>query len=307
MRVLFAGTPQVAVPALAALLASDHEVVGVLTRADAASGRGRKLTPSPVRVAAQAAGLPVITAKPADPDFAPAIRALDAEIAAVVAYGHLLKPAILAVLPFGWLNLHFSLLPAWRGAAPVQHAIIAGDSVTGASVFLLDEGMDTGPVYASIGEPIGPDDTTGTLLDRLAVSGAELLVGVISQIAAGQLTPVPQVGVPILAPKLNPPDAQVDWTQPAIVIDRLIRGCTPAPGAWTTLPDGLRLGLAPGKIRPDVAGLAPGEMQIGKQAVLVGTGSVAVELGLVRPVGKQPMAAEDWARGARLPAEVRLG
>lgn len=306
MRILLAGTPEVAVPALSALLASKHEVVGVLTRADAPSGRGRKVVPSPVRVAAEAAGLPVITAKPSDPDFAARIKALDAEVAAVVAYGHILKPVILALLPHGWLNLHFSILPRWRGAAPVQHAIINGDTSTGASVFLLDAGMDTGPVYATLAEPIRPDDTTGALLNRLAALGSDLLVSVLDGINDGLLTAKPQVGEPTLAPKLTTDAARVDWRQPADVIDRLIRGCTPAPGAWTTLRDGTRLGLQPVVIRPDVTELAVGELRVGKREVLVGTGTCAVALGQVRPVGKQLMAAADWARGARLPEGARF-
>lgn len=334
MRILLAGTPEVAVPALAALLASEHQVVGVLTRADAPTGRGRKLTPSPVRVAGERAGLPVITTAPSEPGFAAQIAALGAEVAAVVAYGHLLKPEVLALLPHGWLNLHFSLLPKWRGAAPVQHAIRNGDTTTGASVFLLDPGMDTGPVYATLTEPLRAHDTTGSVLERLAISGAELLVRVLSRIEHEGLQPHQQVGVPSLAPKLSAADAQVDWTQPAPVIDRLIRSCTPAPGAWTylpadarspsgaclpettrrpdnarlpdnaPLPAGKRLGLAPIELRPDVTDLAPGQVRAGKRVVLVGTGTGAVALGQVRPVGKQPMMATDWARGARLPEGV---
>lgn len=300
MRLLFAGTPDPAVPSLEALLASRHEVVAVLTRADAPAGRGRRLTPSPVRARAEEAGIPVITDVPRGDEFIARLRDLDVDAAPVVAYGHLLRPAVLAVPRLGWINLHFSVLPAWRGAAPVQRAVIAGDEVTGATTFLLDEGMDTGPVLGTATETIRPRDTAGDLLDRLAVSGAGLLVATLDALEEGTLRPQPQPadGVSV-APKLTPDDAQVRWDAPALAVDRLVRGCTPAPGAWTTLPDGARLGLAPVAPRPDVTDLAPGEVRALKKEVLVGTATHAVQLGDVTPVGKRPMPAADWARGAR--------
>ncbi|MFF2622151.1 methionyl-tRNA formyltransferase [Oerskovia jenensis] len=308
MRVLFAGTPDVAVPALDALIDSRHEVVAVLTRADAPSGRGRRLTPSPVRVRAEEAGIPVITDRPRGEEFVARLAALDVDCAPVVAYGEILRREVLDVPRFGWVNLHFSVLPAWRGAAPVQRAIIAGDEVTGATTFLIEEGLDSGPVLGTMTETIRPRDTAGDLLGRLATSGSGLLVATLDAIEDGAASPVVQPAEGIsTAAKLTPEDARVRWARPALAIDRQVRGCTPAPGAWTTLPDGARLGLGPVTPRPDVADLAPGELRAGKREVLVGTGTHAVALGEVAPVGKKHMAATDWARGARLGEHVVLG
>ncbi|QAY71074.1 methionyl-tRNA formyltransferase [Xylanimonas protaetiae] len=311
MRLLFAGTPEAAIPSLQALIASRHDVVAVLTRADAPAGRGRRLVPSPVRVAAEEAGIPVLTDVPRGEEFRAALRDLDVDAAPVVAYGHLLRTEVLAVPRHGWVNLHFSLLPAWRGAAPVQRAIIAGDEITGATTFLLDEGMDTGPVLGTMTEAVRPRDTSGDLLGRLAHAGAGLLVATLDSLEDGALDPQPQPADGVsLAAKLTTADARVDFTDPALAVDRLVRGCTPAPGAWTTVPgpDGAaRLGLGPVTPRPDVTDLKPGELRPGKRDVLVGTATHAVELGLVQPVGKKPMAAADWARGARLSGDVVLG
>ncbi|MHA7133028.1 methionyl-tRNA formyltransferase [Oerskovia turbata] len=308
MRVLFAGTPDVAVPALDALIDSRHEVVAVLTRADAPSGRGRRLAPSPVRVRAEEAGIPVITDRPRGEEFVARLKALDVDCAPVVAYGEILRREVLDVPRLGWVNLHFSVLPAWRGAAPVQRAIIAGDEVTGATTFLIEEGLDSGPVLGTMTETIRPRDTSGDLLGRLAASGAGLLVATLDAIEDGQASPVAQPGEGVsTAAKLTPEDARVRWALPALAIDRLVRGCTPAPGAWTTLPDGARLGLGPVTPRPDVSDLAPGELRAAKREVLVGTGTHAVALGDVAPVGKKHMAATDWARGARLGEHVVLG
>ncbi|MDO8144782.1 methionyl-tRNA formyltransferase [Isoptericola sp. 178] len=305
MRLLFAGTPEPAVPALRALIDSDHEVVAVLTRADARAGRGRRLVPSPVRVAAEEAGLEVITDVPRGEEFVARLRALEVDAAPVVAYGHLLRPDVLAVPRLGWVNLHFSVLPAWRGAAPVQHAVLAGDDVTGATTFLLDDGMDTGPVLGTSTETIRPRDTSGDLLGRLATSGAGLLVATLDALEAGTLSPEPQSpDGASYAPKITAEDALVRWDDPALAVDRRVRAVTPAPGAWTTLPaseegtPGARLGLGPVRPRPDVVDLAPGQVRAGKSEVLVGTATHAVELGEVRPVGKKPMGAADWARGA---------
>ncbi|GAA4727299.1 methionyl-tRNA formyltransferase [Isoptericola chiayiensis] len=305
MRLLFAGTPEPAVPALKALIDSDHEVVAVLTRADARAGRGRRLVPSPVRVAAEEAGIEVITDVPRGEEFVSRLADLDVDAAPVVAYGHLLRPDVLAVPRLGWVNLHFSVLPAWRGAAPVQHAVLAGDEVTGATTFLLDDGMDTGPVLGTATETVRPRDTSGDLLDRLATSGAGLLVATLDALEAGTLSPQPQSpDGASYAPKITSQDALVRWDAPALAVDRRIRAVTPAPGAWTTLPDaddgtpGARLGLGPVRPRGDVADLSPGQVRATKSEVLVGTATHAVELGEVRPVGKKPMAAADWARGA---------
>ncbi|GGM28700.1 methionyl-tRNA formyltransferase [Promicromonospora citrea] len=299
MRLLFAGTPEPALASLDALIGSRHEVVAVLTRADAPSGRGRKLTPSPVRARAEEAGIPVLTDTPRGEEFLTRLRDLDLDVAPVVAYGHLLRPEVLAVPRHGWVNLHFSVLPAWRGAAPVQRALIAGDEVTGATTFLLDEGMDTGPVLGTTTETIRPTDTSGDLLQRLALSGAQLLVATLDALEDGTLQPQPQPadGVSV-APKLTTDDARITWTDPALAVDRLVRGCTPAPGAWTVLPDGSRLGVGPVTPRADVVDLRPGEVRALKREVLVGTATHAVALGEVRPVGKKAMPAPDWARGA---------
>ncbi|MDQ1603414.1 MAG: methionyl-tRNA formyltransferase [Actinomycetota bacterium] len=302
MRVVFAGTPEAAVPSLDALLGSSHDLVAVLTRPDARVGRGRKPAESPVAARAQAAGVPVL--KPArlrDPAVGDELRALEPDCVPVVAYGALVPPALLDLPAHGWVNLHFSLLPAWRGAAPVQHAVLHGDDLTGATTFRLDEGLDTGPVYGVLTEPVRPTDTSGELLDRLARAGAGLLVATLDGIERGELTAVPQSphGVS-LAPKLVPADARVDWNAPALRVDRLVRACTPAPGAWTTLR-GDRVGLGP--VQPldgDAAVLASGQVRVLRNRVLVGCGNgLAVELGEVRPAGRKAMAAADWARGLR--------
>ncbi|GEK20000.1 methionyl-tRNA formyltransferase [Cellulomonas xylanilytica] len=309
MRLLFAGTPAAAVPSLEALLASRHEVVAVLTRPDARSGRGRSSAPSEVKARALEAGLEVLTPqRPRDEDFQARLAELAVDAAPVVAYGALIPPALLDVPTHGWVNLHFSVLPAWRGAAPVQHAIIAGDEVSGASTFRLEAGLDTGPVFGFLTETIRARDTAGDLLGRLAVAGAGLLVQTLDALEEGILSPVVQStdGVS-LAPKLEAEDARVRWTHPAHAVDRLVRGCTPAPGAWTTLPDGSRLGLAPVVPVPDVTDLAPGKLRAGKKEVLVGTGGHAVRLTDVTPQGKRAMAAADWVRGARLDAGTVLG
>ncbi|HEY0186261.1 MAG TPA: methionyl-tRNA formyltransferase [Cellulomonas sp.] len=309
MRLLFAGTPAVALPALDALLDSRHEVVAVLTRPDAPAGRGRTLRPSPVKERALAAGIEVLTPiRLGEDGFADRLRALAPDAAPVVAYGNLVPGWALAVPPHGWVNLHFSVLPAWRGAAPVQHAVISGDEVTGATTFRLERGLDTGPVLGTLTETIRPRDTTGDLLGRLSDAGAGLLVRTLDALEDGILDPVPQPADGVsLAPRLTTDDARVRWEHPALAVDRRVRGCTPAPGAWTVLPDGSRLGLGPVLPVPAVDDLAPGELRAERAEVLVGTGTHAVRLGEVRPAGKRAMAATDWARGARPPAGTVLG
>lgn len=312
MRLVFAGTPAPALPSLAALIESPrHEVVAVLTRPDAPTGRGRRMAPSPVAELAQERGVPVLRPRtPNTDEFVAELAALEPDCCPVVAYGSLLKPAVLAVPRVGWVNLHFSVLPAWRGAAPVQAGIRHGDEVGGATTFLLDEGMDTGPVYGVVTETIGPRETSGELLERLSYSGARLLVATLDGIEDGTLGPVPQPGEGAsLAPKVTVADAEVDWNRPAMAVDRLVRSVTPEPGAWSTL-GGERIGLGP--VRPldageESPGLAPGELRVEKRRVLVGTGGGAVQLGEVRAPGKRPMPAPDWARGARLEPGSRLG
>jgi methionyl-tRNA formyltransferase len=289
------------------LLASDHEVVAVLTRPDARAGRGRTISRSPVAERADAEGLPVLQPRsPREPEFLEQLAALAVDCAPVVAYGALVPPAALDVPRHGWVNLHFSLLPAWRGAAPVQHAIMAGDEVTGASTFRLEAGLDTGPVFGTVTEGIGPRDTAGDLLGRLAVSGAGLLVATLDGIAAGTLVAQPQPSDGIsFAPRIESADARVDWWLPAHLVDRRVRGVTPAPGAWTTWR-GDRLRLGPVQPLPDAA-LEPGEVAVGPDGVLVGAGRGAVRLGDVQPAGKRLLSAEDWARGARPAPGERMG
>lgn len=296
MKVLFAGTPAVALPSLEALQAAGHDIVAVLTRPDAPLGRKRVLTPSPVAARAQELGLPVIKADKIDAGAAAAIAAAAPDVAAIVAYGALIPESALGIPEHGWINLHFSLLPAWRGAAPVQHSIINGDEVTGASTFLLEKGLDTGPVYGTMTETIGAGDTSAALLERLSHSGAVLLAQTIDGLGAGMLSGVPQRGEITLAPKLGLADGHVDWTTPALAINRRVRGVTTEPGAWTMLA-GQRFKLGPVLMRPDVTNLSPATLRIEPKTVLVGTGSHAVELVDVQPAGKKLMKATDWARG----------
>ncbi|NLJ53726.1 MAG: methionyl-tRNA formyltransferase [Intrasporangiaceae bacterium] len=306
MRVVFAGTPDTALPSLRAIADSSHDLIAVVTRPDARQGRGRTLHPSPVKEAALELGLPVLTPEhPRDEDFQAELRALAPDVCAVVAYGALLPPSALEIPVHGWINLHFSLLPAWRGAAPVQHAILAGDEITGASTFLIERGLDTGPVFGTMTERIQPRDTSGSLLGRLAEGGAELLVATLDAIAQGSVSGVPQAQDGVShAPKMEAADAQVRWADPTFAVDRRVRACTPAPGAWTTFRDS-RLGIGP--VEPvGEAGMAPGELAVSKREVLVGTGSGAVRLGMVRPVGKKEMPAADWARGVRIEHGERL-
>jgi methionyl-tRNA formyltransferase len=306
MRLVFAGTPVVALPSLEALLASRHEVVAVLTRPDAPAGRGRSLVASPVKQRALDAGLEVLTPeRPRGEEFLDRLRALAPDCCPVVAYGALLPAETLAVPRNGWVNLHFSLLPAWRGAAPVQRAVLAGDEVTGASTFLLEQGMDTGPVFGVMTEPVRPTDTSGDLLGRLADAGAELLVRTLDGIEDGSLVPQPQPADGVsLAPKLTVDEVRVDWAAPTLRVDRLVRAAAPAPGAWTTFRD-KRLKLGPVRVSA-AERLAPGELRIDSQQVLVGTAGVPVALGTVRPEGKGEMPAADWARGVRPGPAERL-
>ena len=301
MRLIFAGTPEVTVPSLDALAASSHELVAVVTRPDAPAGRGRRLVRSPAGAWADERGIEVLTPqRPREPEFQERLRQLAPDCVPVVAYGALVPPSALEIPKRGWVNLHFSLLPAWRGAAPVQHAVLHGDEVTGASVFELEAGMDTGPVYGTLTEQIRPADTSGDLLARLATEGAGLLVAVLDAIEAGtaRAHPQPADGVS-MAPKITVDDARVRWSDPAFAVDRRIRACTPAPGAWTTLRDE-RLKLGPVRPVANAAALAPGELLVERTQVLVGTATTPVILGEIRAAGKKPMPASDWARGLRL-------
>ncbi|MBC7305648.1 MAG: methionyl-tRNA formyltransferase [Dietzia sp.] len=310
MRLVFAGTPDVAVPSLRALLDSDrHEVVAVVSRPDARTGRGRGLSRSPVAAAADAAGIEVLTPPNArDSGFAERLRELAPDAVPVVAYGHLVPRPVLDIPAHGWINLHFSLLPAWRGAAPVNAAIAAGDEVTGATTFRLDEGMDTGPVLGTMTETIRPRDTAGDLLGRLSESGAGLLVATLDGLEAGELRPVPQPTDGVShAGKLTVDDARVRWSDPALAVDRHIRSVTPAPGAWTTL-GGERVKIGSARPAEETApDLEPGRIAWDKKAVHVGTASAPMVLETIQPPGKRMMDALNWVRGARLDAEAAFG
>src|SRR5262245_58746148 len=304
MRLVFAGTPQTAVPSLDALLASRHAVVAVLTRPDAPAGRGRLVAASAIAERARQAGIEVLAPqRPSDPAFLARLSEIAPDCCPVTAYGALIPDAALRIPRQGWVNLHFSVLPAWRGAAPVQRAIMHGDEITGATTFRLVAELDAGPVFGVLTEPVGARDTAGGLLGRLAVAGADLLVATLDGIESGELQarPQPHDGVSY-APKLERSDARVNWKLSAQAIDRLIRACTPAPGAWTTL-DGATLKLGPVGLAadwsPDEPDLSPGEVRVLGSAVFTGTGTTPVRLGDVQPAGKRRMPAGDWARGVR--------
>jgi methionyl-tRNA formyltransferase len=302
MRLAFAGTPAAALPTLDTLLKSRHEVAAVVSRPDARTGRGQLLAPSPVTRRAAEAGVEVLRPdRPGDPDFLDRLREIAPDCCPVVGYGALIPQSALSIPEHGWVNLHFSVLPAWRGAAPVQHAILHGDDLTGATTFRLVRELDAGPVFGVLTEPIRPSDTAGDLLDRLAAAGADLMLATLDGIESGELEArdQPPHGVS-LAPKVTPADARVDWRAPAMAIDRLIRACTPEPGAWTEL-DSVRLKLWPVTLAgADSGSLAAGEIRALRDRVMVGTATVPVVLGDVQPHGKRRMSASDWARGARL-------
>lgn len=312
MRIIFAGTPEPAVVALEKLLASSHEVVAVITRPDAKKGRGRTLHPSPVKALAQEHGIEVLTPATLRPgtedgdNLRQRLAELQPEAIPVVAYGNLISKDLLDVARHGWVNLHFSLLPAWRGAAPVQAAIAAGDDITGASTFRIEEGLDTGPVFGTVTEGITGTDTADDLLTRLAYSGADLLVATMDGLEAGTLEPQPQNGEATYAPKISTAAARIDWAQPAFAIDRHIRAHTPGPGAWTLLDDA-RLKLGPVRLTEGIGKqLQPGEALISKDAVYIGTATQPVQLDRIQPPGKKMMNAADWARGLGKNAEVRF-
>lgn len=305
MRLVFAGTPAVAVPTLRAL-AAHHEIVGVVTRPDAPLGRKRVLTPSPVAAVADELGLPVIKAARLDDDATARITALEADLGVIVAYGGIVREPLLSAPAHGWINLHFSLLPAWRGAAPVQRALIAGDAQLGVSVFQLVPALDAGDVYAMRTVGIPSDATADAALAILADDGAGLTVDVVAGIADGSAVAVPQQGEASLAPKLTFEDGSLDWSQPLSAVFSRYRGVTPEPGAHTTV-DGARLKILSAAPSAEGTALAPGEIHGTKAAVLIGTADGALEVTRVQPAGKGAMNAADWWRGLRADQSVRAG
>lgn len=296
LRIVFAGSPAVAVPSLRAIAASRHETLAVVTRRDSPQGRKRVLTPTPVAQAATDLGIHVIRANRLDDDVTAEIAALEPDLGVIVAYGGLVREPLLSTPRHGWINLHFSLLPRWRGAAPVQHAIIAGDEVAGAAVFQLVPELDAGDVFGAIERRIGAHETAGRVLGDLAESGAELLVDVVDAIAEGRAVATPQVGEPTFAPKLSLEDARLDWTEPALALHNRVRGVTPEPGAFTTV-DGVRVKVHSAAIAHGTASLTAGEIRLIDGRVLVGTSTEPLELIDVQPAGKRVMSALDWWRG----------
>ena len=300
MRIIFAGTPEPAACALTALLASNHDVIAVITRPDARKGRGRTYYPSPVKELATSHDIPVLTPTSLrdNDEFRSELCRLQPDCVPVVAYGNLIPKDVLDLVPYGFINLHFSLLPRWRGAAPVQAAIHAGDTVTGATTFRIDPGLDTGDIIGQLTEPIDPADTADSLLERLAHRGADLLTHTMDMIADGTAEYRPQDGVATHAHKITVADARVDWTQPADSIDRAIRAVTSSPGAWSTIGE-QRIKLGPVTHTTDPH-MQPGDIHVAKNRILVGTGTTPVSLGRVQPSGKKPMPAADWARGTMI-------
>lgn len=297
MRVVFAGTPAAAVPTLHALDEA-HEIVAVVTRPDAPQGRKRVLTPSPVAVAAETRGIPVIKAARLDAEATAGIIALAPELGVVVAYGGMVREPLLSAPPRGWINLHFSLLPRWRGAAPVQRALIAGDAELGVSVFQLVPELDAGDVFASAVAPVGPDATAGEALEALAEFGAGVTASVVQAIAEGTALATPQEGEVTIAPKLGLEDGLLDFSEPGEAVYARFRGVTPEPGAFTTLA-GASLKILEGRHAADAGPLAPGEISGGKRDILIGTASTPLRVTRVQPAGRGPMNAADWLRGQR--------
>jgi methionyl-tRNA formyltransferase len=301
LKLVFAGTPEAALPSLNNLILSEHEVIAVITQPPAQSGRGRDIQSSPVHELALSQGIDVL--HPASVrEIDSVLRELHPDAIPVVAYGQLIPETMLGIPEHGWINLHFSLLPQWRGAAPVQHSIWHGDSITGATTFRIDQGMDTGPILGQVTHAIDPRDTSGVLLDSLAGSGSHLLRQTLDAIEAGMIRAIPQQHeLATYSPKITKSDARIDWQLPAIEIDRRIRAMTPTPGAWTMInmgEDGAPMSMAPVLINRDVV-LEPGAISFVDKRVFVGSATYALELTQVKPAGKKFMDATDWLRGLR--------
>ncbi|TAL41859.1 MAG: methionyl-tRNA formyltransferase [Salinibacterium sp.] len=296
LRLVFAGSPAAAVPSLAALAASRHEVAAVITRDDTPQGRRGVLTPTPVAVEAESRGIPVIRAHRLTDEVTERVREIQPDLGVIVAYGGLLRQPLLETPRLGWINLHFSLLPRWRGAAPVQRAIMAGDEVTGATVFQLVEALDAGDILGRMTVPIGRRQTAGAMLESLADSGAELLSQVVDDLAEGRAMPEAQEGEVTIAPKLTLADGLLDFTEPAEAVMNRLRGVTPEPGAFTTVDDA-RLKILDATIARDHSRLSPGVFALDGKAVLVGTATEPIELVQVHPAGRKAMDAGSWWRG----------
>ncbi|MDL9979791.1 methionyl-tRNA formyltransferase [Microbacterium sp. ASV49] len=305
MRVVFAGTPDPAVPSLRLLAATEHEIVGVVSRNDAPLGRKRVMTPSPTAGAADELGLPVIKTDRLDAAATEQIAALEPDLGVIVAYGGLVREPLLSAPRLGWINLHFSLLPLWRGAAPVQHALIAGDAVVGAAVFQLVPELDAGDVFDAIEYRPEPDATSGDVLDALAHRGAYLLRSVVDGLAAGTAIARPQEGTPTFAPKLSLDDGWIRWGESAHAVLNRVRGVTPEPGAHSDL-DGTRLKVLAARAADSGDELPPGQVELRGRAVLVGTADEPIALVTVQPAGRGAMAAADWWRGLRTVGPVVL-
>jgi methionyl-tRNA formyltransferase len=323
VRVVYLGTPAAAVPPLRALLDSDHQVAAVVTRPDRPRDHQRGApAPSPVKQAAVAAGLPVLEPHSGrDPELPARLAAFGADIGCSCAFGYLLPPEVLAAFPGGIVNLHFSLLPAYRGAAPVQRALLEGAAVTGVTTFVIDDGMDTGPLLLAAEVPTHPDEDAGALTARLAEVAGRLAVETLDALESGQVQPRPQPPEGAsLAPKVRPEEARLDFTRPAAELANAVRAFTPAPGAWTThrgrrlkvtraVPDPPGGPKAPPRTPPeDGVRLEPGRVAVGPGGwLLVGTADRPLELVEVRPEGRRAMSGAEFARGARLGPEEWLG
>ncbi|MDB5422345.1 MAG: methionyl-tRNA formyltransferase [Brevundimonas sp.] len=304
MRLAFMGTPEFAVPSLAELIASGHEIVAVYSQPPRPKGRGQKLTPSPVHAFAEAMGLPVFTPESMkSPEAIADFQSLDLDAACVVAYGQILKPEVLEAPRLGCFNLHGSLLPRWRGAAPIQRAIMAGDAQTGVQIMRMSEGLDEGAVLLGEVLAINPDDTAATLSERMSVTGATLWTRALAAIERGGVTETPQTGEPTYARKITPAEARIDWTRPAAEIDAHIRGLSPFPGAWCEAPDGTRMKVL-------MSRLDTGEGQPGcvlDDDLLVACGQDAVRLVRVQREGRAVQTAADFLKGFAITAGSQLG
>ena len=311
VRVVFMGTAAFAVPSLEALAAAPWvELVTVVTQPARPAGRGRALQPTPVQAAAERLGLAVWQPERLRrPEAVAHLRTLAPDLAVVAAYGQILSPAVLAIPPHGCLNVHASLLPRHRGAAPVVGALLAGDTETGVTIMLMDAGLDTGPLLAQARTPITPDETGGALTERLARLGADLLVATVPAWLAGRLTPAPQdEALATMTRPLHKEAGVIDWTRPAVEIERAVRAYQPWPGAATADPAGERLLIRAARAWPNSGGLAPGQGGRSGERLVVGTGAGALEPVEVQPAGRRPMTYADYLRGRRMaPEAVRFG